>query len=429
MQLRQPEMQNGETVQQPRTGLVTLAAATAAFATYTSMYAFRRPFTVATYEDLTLWGADYKSVAVAVQILGYMMSKFVGIKVVSETPAARRVTMILGLIGISAFGLLVFAVLPAPWNVVGLLVNGLPLGMIWGLVFGFLEGRRVTEFLGLGMSLSVIFASGWVKSAGGWLLRFGVPEFWMPLVTGLLFVPLLLVAAAVLGRMPPPDAADQAARMARHPMDKRARREFLRRWWPGIVCFTGAYLCLMTYRDVRDTFMAEVLKEQGYRGDPGVFSGLETIVGCLVIVSLFWLRWVQDNRKALIANAMLIVAGPVIAAVGTWLFQQGLLGPQAWLVATGFGTYLAFVPFQSLMYDRLLAVLRHAGTAAFLISIGDAFGYLSTVAIYLSRFVEEWRMPWSLMLMEGSYVQAVLVAVLTVAGACYFLKPRARREQ
>ncbi len=33
------------------------------------------------------------------------------------------------------------------------------------------------------------------------------------------------------------------------------------------------------------------------------------------------------------------------------------------------------------------------------------------------------------MLMEGSYVQAVLVAVLTVAGACYFLKPRARREQ
>nr|WP_075089104.1 DUF5690 family protein [Verrucomicrobium spinosum] len=195
---------------------------------------------MATYEDLTLWGADYKSVAVAVQILGYMMSKFVGIKVVSETPAARRVTMILGLIGISAFGLLVFAVLPAPWNVVGLLVNGLPLGMIWGLVFGFLEGRRVTEFLGLGMSLSVIFASGWVKSAGGWLLRFGVPEFWMPLVTGLLFVPLLLVAAAVLGRMPPPDAADQAARMARHPMDKRARREFLRRWWPGIVCFTGA---------------------------------------------------------------------------------------------------------------------------------------------------------------------------------------------
>lgn len=83
----------------------------------------------------------------------------------------------------------------------------------------------------------------------------------------------------------------------------------------------------MTYRDVRDTFMAEVLKEQGYRGDPGVFSGLETIVGCLVIVSLFWLRWVQDNRKALIANAMLIVAGPVIAAVGTWLFQQGLLAP------------------------------------------------------------------------------------------------------
>ncbi len=386
------------------------------------MYAFRRPFTVGTYEGLTLWGADYKSVAVAVQILGYMMSKFVGIKVVSETPAARRVGLILGLIGIAGFGLLLFAVIPAPWNVAGLFINGLPLGMIWGLVFGFLEGRRVTEFLGLGMSLSVIFASGWVKSAGGWLMRFGVPEFWMPLVTGLMFAPLLLLALGVLGRMPPPDAADQAARMVRMPMDKAARHAFLRKWWPGVVLFTGAYLCLMTYRDVRDSFMVEVLKEQGYRGDPGVFSGLETIVGSLVVVSLVWLRWVKDNRKALVANAGLIILGPVIAALGTWLFQRGSLPPQAWLVATGFGTYLAFVPFQSLMYDRLLGVLRQAGTAAFLISLGDAFGYLSTVTVYLSRFVKEWRVPWSMLLVEGSYVQAVLVAVLTASGAWYFLK-------
>ncbi|HSJ02436.1 MAG TPA: DUF5690 family protein, partial [Verrucomicrobium sp.] len=256
MQHRQTDRQNGQNpVGTPVSGLLTLSAAAAAFTTYTCMYAFRRPFTVGTYEGLTVFGADYKSVAVVVQIMGYMMSKFVGIKVVSETKPERRVALILTLIGISALGLLLFASLPPPWNVVGLLINGLPLGMIWGLVFGFLEGRRVTEFLGLGMSLSVIFSSGWVKSAGGWLLHFGVPEFWMPLTTGLLFVPPLCLAVAVLGCLPPPDQADRAARSTRVPMDKAARRAFLRQWWPGVVMLTGAYLCLMTYRDVRDTFM------------------------------------------------------------------------------------------------------------------------------------------------------------------------------
>ena len=35
-----------------------------------------------------------------------------------------------------------------PWNVAALFLNGLPLGLIWGLVFGFMEGRRTSEVLG-----------------------------------------------------------------------------------------------------------------------------------------------------------------------------------------------------------------------------------------------------------------------------------------
>jgi hypothetical protein len=53
-----------------------------------------------------------------------------------------------------------------PYNVSFLFLNGLPLGMVWGAVFSFLEGRRFTELLGAGMASSFIASSGIVKATG-----------------------------------------------------------------------------------------------------------------------------------------------------------------------------------------------------------------------------------------------------------------------
>jgi hypothetical protein len=56
----------------------------AAFGTYFCMYAFRKPFTAGTYAGEELLGVEYKTVLVVAQVLGYTVSKFLGIKVVSE---------------------------------------------------------------------------------------------------------------------------------------------------------------------------------------------------------------------------------------------------------------------------------------------------------------------------------------------------------
>jgi len=66
----------------------TAAAIVAAFRTYFCMYAFRKPFTVATYSDMApLWGVVFKTVLVVAQVLGYMVSKFVGI---ASSPRSNR---------------------------------------------------------------------------------------------------------------------------------------------------------------------------------------------------------------------------------------------------------------------------------------------------------------------------------------------------
>jgi hypothetical protein len=76
-----------------------------------------------------------------------------------------------------------------------------------GLVFGFLEGRRLTEVLGAMLCASFILSSGVAKSVGKMLLLSHVDERWMPAISGLIFAPLLLIAVVALAQLPPPTPA------------------------------------------------------------------------------------------------------------------------------------------------------------------------------------------------------------------------------
>jgi hypothetical protein len=413
--------------------VLTVYAMVAAFSAYACMYAFRKPFTATGYEGLeafTILGTTfaYKPIAVIVQLLGYMSSKFIGIKVASEATMARRVPLVLMLIGLAEVALLGFALVPAPWNLAFLFLNGLPLGMVWSLLFGVLEGRRVTEFLGLSMSVAVIFASGWVKGVGRWTMEsWSVAEFWMPAVTGLLFIPLLLLSLGMLRHVPPPNKLDKLERTPREPMKHAERRRFFRGHLPGVILLVIGYLCLMTYRDLRDSFMDLILKELGHEVSSGTFAGIESWVGVIVIAALCVLGFFRNNRAAVWANAALITFGALVLGLATLLLKQGVLSPVAFYVVNGVGLYIAFVPYQSIFMDRLLASLGTVATASFLIAIADSYGYLSTVSLYLVRDIVTHftgqELPWVTLLMVASTV--VLFAVpLSLIGAMTYFQPK-----
>lgn len=400
-------------------------AMVSAFTAYGCMYAFRKPFSAATYDGLGAWGIDYKVLLVLSQLLGYTVSKFLGIKFVSEATAARRVGMILVLIGTAEAALLLFAITPAPWNAAWLFLNGLPLGMVWGLIFAFLEGRRVTEFMALGLSLSLVFSSGWVKAAGLHVMdSWGVSAMWMPVVTGALFVPLLLLSLWMLAVLPPPNAADIAARTLRQPMDKAARRDFLRRYWPGVVLLVLGYLLLMTYRDVRDTFQVDILQDLGVKIESSQLAAMETRVGFSVTLLLVVFSLIRSNRYALIGCCLLIGLGGFVTGVCTFMLQHGSLGPLAWMTITGIGLYAGFIPYQAILFERMLASLKVAGTAAFLIAMCDSYGYLSTVTLYLIKAFGHFSISWLGVLSAGGYILGAALPVLMLASAVVITRAR-----
>lgn len=396
--------------------LFTLAASLAAFGAYTAMYAFRKPFSAATYSGQEIGGVPLKVLLVVAQLVGYTLSKFLGIKVVSEAGAGRRIALIAGLIGIAFLPLALLPGVPRWAQVACLFINGLPLGMIWGLIFGFLEGRKVTEFLGLGMSVSFIFASGWTKSVGVYLMKsWDVPELWMPAVTGLAFVPLLGVCLALLASLPAPSAEDVTERSERGPMDGLQRRQFLTRNAVSLTFLILPYVLLTVYRDLRDTFMADVLRELGLRPDPSFFARVESLVGLGVLGALAGLWWIRDHWKALGTYHLLISLGAILVGGSTLAFQRGWLSPAAWMVLTGLGGYLGYVPFNSVLFDRLLAATRQAGTAAFLIQVADSLGYLASASLYLQRTFSQASPAWTRLTQDGGLGLAVLVPFLLAA--------------
>jgi len=396
----------------------------AAFTAYGCMYAFRKPFTAAAFAG-SFGGIDYKTLLVLSQLAGYTISKFLGIKFVSEATPGHRVFMVMGLIGIAEGALMGFAFTPAPWNAAWLFLNGLPLGMVWGLIFGFLEGRRVTEFMALGLSLSLIFASGWTKATGLHVMQeWGVREALMPAVTGALFLPPLLLALWMLAVLPPPDAADIAARSNRQPMNAAARHAFICQTWPGLVMLVLGYMLLNIYRDVRDTFQVDILRELGVATSAGRLAIIETQVGVAVIATLGLFALIRSNRGALITCGVLIALGGMLAGLSTGLLQQGKVSASVWMTLTGIGLYAAYIPYQAILFERLLAHLRVAGTAAFLISLCDSYGYLSTVSLYLFKTFGGVKSGWAALFTSGGYVIAIALPLLMTGALSFFAGKR-----
>ena len=403
----------------------TLYAGGMAFLTYFCMYAFRKPFSAAQYEGLRFFNTDldFKTVCVVSQIVGYALSKVIGIKVCSEVSRSRRTRMLVAMILLAQLALLLFAVLPNDLKVAAIFLNGLPLGMVWGLVVWYLEGRRTSEMLLAGLSCSFIVASGVVKDIGRWLMSaYQVDQFWMPFVVGLMFLPPFLVSVWLLNQVPKPSEEDVLARVERKTMDGSQRWQFVRRFLPGLLLLLVAYFFLTAYRDFRDNFGVEIFAQLGYGEDEtAIFTRSEIWVAFGVIGALAMLNLIKDNRHGLIGAFTIMTAGVVMMGVGTLLHDMGQISGLTWMILCGLGSYLAYVPYGTVLFDRLIASTRVVGTAVFAIYVADAVGYGGAITVLISKDLIAGDISRLDFFRHLTYFMSILGAVSLIASCCYFL--------
>lgn len=382
------------------------------------MYAFRKPFAAGAFEG-EVGGVELKIALVVAQVIGYALSKFLGISAVSGADRKKRGLMLVALIGAAELALVIFGALPPAGQVVAIFFNGLPLGMVWGLVFSFLEGRQTSELLGAGLSTSYIVASGAVKSVGRWLVIAGIPEDWMPAATGALFAGPFVLAVWLLNRLPVPTKADEEARTHRQAMTSADRRHFFRSFAPGLVALTGLYMFLTAYRDFRDNFAKELWLDMGEEG-AAVFTQTEIPIAFVVLGSLAAIYRIRDNRRAFFLIHWLMLGGTALIGASTFAFDRGLISGFWWMIFVGAGLYLAYVPFGCVLFDRLIAATKVVATSVFMIYVTDAFGYVGSILVVLFKNFGETELSWLDFFRAFSYATSAVCCASFLLSMAYF---------
>jgi Family of unknown function (DUF5690) len=316
-----------------------------------------------------------------------------------------------------------FAITPVSIGFIWLFLNGLPLGMIWGLVFSFMEGRRNTEMAGAAMSMSFIISSGFVKSVGKYLIQnWGVSDFWMPFYTGLIFMPMLIAGVWMLSKIPPPTADDIDLRTERVPMLKTDRKRFFINFATGIVIVVIIYTILTILRDIRDNFAVEIWSRLGYEGNSQVLATAEIPIGIAIFIIAIFMVLVKNNRTAFYINLGIILLSGFLLLLTTYFFSIGLLSPALWMICFGFSTYLAYVTFHTLLFERWIALFRYKSNIGYLLYVADAFGYLGSVGILFFKNFNTSQMGWLDFIQPMVYGAGIIIVVLSIVAIGYFLR-------
>jgi len=261
--------------------------------------------------------------------------------------------------------------------------------------------------------VSFIFSSGFVKSVAKWLmLHANISEQWMPFVTGAVFALPMVLFIYLLEKTPPPSEEDIASRSIRLPMDKKDRARFFDRFSFGLIAVIITYFFLTIIRDIRDNFMANIWNDLGYGKAAAIFTTTEVPTTLTVLLLMSLLVLVRKNIFAFKIIHVLILLGFLVAGGSSWFFLRGQLDPVYWMTLVGLGLYTAYIPFNSIFFERLIASFKVVGNVGCLIYLADSFGYMGSVGVMLSKEIFQIKSSWAVLYPKA----VVLFSAIGIAG-------------
>jgi Family of unknown function (DUF5690) len=186
------------------------------------------------------------------------------------------------------------------------------------------------------------------------------------------------------------------------------------------VLFTISYVLLTTFREFRDNFTPEIWKSLGYANNSAIFTQTEIPIAIIVLLMMAAMRWVQNNYRAFRIIEGLILLGGILIGVSTFLFQQKMLSPVAWLTLLGLGVYMAYSMCNSLYFERMIATFKRAGTVGFLITFADYYAYLGSISVLFYKNFFQVKISYLDFFIYLSYCISGIYVVLVAISVLYF---------
>ncbi|MEC7242117.1 MAG: DUF5690 family protein, partial [Myxococcota bacterium] len=108
--------------------------------------------------------------------------------------------------------------------------------------------------------------------------------------------------------------------------------------------------------------------------------------------------------------------------------QSGRLGPLGFMIGTGLGAYLAYVPFNAILFERMMAYTRFTGTAVFAIYLADASGYTGALGLQLWKDLAAGEASRLEFFTDLCYLLSILGMLLVFFSAVYFARKSTATE-
>jgi len=182
------------------------------------------------------------------------------------------------------------------------------------------------------------------------------------------------------------------------------------------------YVFLTLFRDIRDNYAADIWRELGFGAQPSVFTSTEIPITILVLIVISSMMLIKNNRHAFVITHFIIIAGFLLAGISSLLFVWHLMPPFTWMTLVGLGLYIGYIPFNCILFDRLIATFRHAGNVGFLMYLADSFGYMASVGVILTKTIFNTQLAWTVVYSNGVIVLSVIGIMATVMALLYFNK-------
>jgi hypothetical protein len=205
-------------------------------------------------------------------------------------------------------------------------------------------------------------------------------------------------------------------------MNKASRKAFISAFLPGIVLLVTTYIFLTIFRELRDNYAVELWNAIGYTNNAAIFTQSEIPVAALTLIALAMVVFIKNNYKALQVILYLIAAGFCLVLTAALLYQNHLINGTTWMIATGIGLYLGYVPFNAFLYERLISTFKVAGNIGFIMYVSDAFGYLGSLGVVFLKNFASPSLSWNAFFVEAGIWLSLAGILLITASIVYFAK-------
>lgn len=293
---------------------------------------------------------------------------------------------------------------------------------MWGVIFSFLEGRRVTDLLAALMGLSIAISSGTAKSLGLFVMDgLHVSEFWMPAFIGAFAFPLLSLLGWLMTRLPQPTRADVEQRTERVALDRKGRAAIFRSFMPVLLLLFFANLFITVLQDLKEDFLVKIIDVEASGLSSWTFARIDAVVTLIILLVFAALSMVRSNIRVLCLLLCLVTCGSLALSAVAFHYYEWNLPVRAWLFLQSLCLYTVYLSFQTLFFERFIACFRIRGNVGFFIITLDFVGYMGTVLVLVFKECFSPDADWLQFYNAMSGYVGVVCAVAFAASAVYLV--------